>query len=260
MFRSLFTTTTRHAIHYALASLCLFVSIPTMAQQSQIILKANGNSTAAVSLHYAEPVRLAQVVSDSLKQRTTTETPYWLGSSLSTITEPANKSILIKQLTKLSQQHRDDVAVSQSFSNTAQWLQQQIKTQRLPVTIDIDKVRLNKADNPLLKGSYQLTLTDRPTSIMVIGAIEKLQRLDWQPRMAAKEYLAQVMPIDIAANSTVTVIQPDGVIQQHPIAYWNNNHHDIAPGAIIYLGYQSLFHDYSKLNHDISSMLINRTL
>ncbi len=59
--------------------------------------------------------------------------------------------------------------------------------------------------------------------------------------MAANDYLAQVTPIDIAANSYVTVIQPDGVIQQHSIAYWNNNHADIAPGAIIYLGYQSLF-------------------
>lgn len=78
--------------------------------------------------------------------------------------------------------------------------------------------------------------------------------------MAAKNYLDQVTPIDIAANSYVTVIQPDGVIQKHPIAYWNNNHNDIAPGAIIYLGYQSVFHDYRDLNHDISSMLINRTL
>ncbi|WP_328283792.1 capsule biosynthesis GfcC family protein [Photobacterium carnosum] len=58
----------------------------------------------------------------------------------------------------------------------------------------------------------------------------------------------------------VTVIQPDGVIQQHPIAYWNNNHNDIAPGAIIFIGYQSLFHNYSELNHAISLMLINRTL
>ena len=76
----------------------------------------------------------------------------------------------------------------------------------------------------------------------------------------SEEYLAQVTPLTIAANSEVTVIQPDGVIQQHPIAYWNNNHNDIAPGAIIYLGYDALFHDYSGLNQAISSMLINRTL
>ena len=255
---SFFTTTTRYR-GYALASLCLFMSMPTLAQ-SIITLNANGTSTSALTLNYNTPVRLAQVVSDSLEQRTLSTPPYWLGSSLSTITVPATKSILIKQLTQLSKQHRDDVAVSLSFSNTAQWLQQHIKTQRLPVAIDIDKVRLNKKDNPLLNGQYQLRLANRPTSVIIIGAIKKPQQLDWQPRMAAKEYVAQVTPIDIAANSYVTVIQPDGVIQQHPIAYWNNSHNDIAPGAIIYLGYQSVFHDYSKLNHDISSMLTNRTL
>ncbi|PSW60639.1 polysaccharide synthesis [Photobacterium kishitanii] len=256
---SVFTTTARHSIYSALASLCLLASMPTMAQ-NLITLHANGNSAAAVSLQYAEPVRLAQVVSDSLKLRTVTAAPYWLGSSLTTTTEPATKSALIKQLTQLSQHHSDDVAISHSFANTAQWLQQQIKTQRLAVAIDIDKVRLNQTDNPLLTGNYQLQLANRPTSVTVIGAIEKPQQLDWQPRMAANDYLAQVTPIDIATNSYVTVIQPDGVIQQHSIAYWNNNHADIAPGAIIYLGYQSLFHDYSGLNHDISSMLTNRTL
>lgn len=244
---------------YVLASLCLFISIPSFAQ-SIITLYANGTSAAAVTLHYAEPVRLAQVVSDSLKQRTVSETSYWLGSSLSTATEPKTKQALITQLTQLSQQHRDDVLVSDSFANTAQWLQQHIYHQRLPVNIDIDKVRLNKADNPLLNGNYQLQLANRPTSVIVIGAIEKPQTITWQPRMAAKEYLTQVTPLTIAANSEVTVIQPDGVIQQHPIAYWNNNHKDIAPGAIIFIGYQSLFHNYSELNHAISSMLTNRTL
>lgn len=258
MFCSFFTTPTRYR-YYALASLCLFISLPAMAQ-SMITLHANGSSNTAVTLHYAEPVRLAQVVSDSLKQRTSTATPYWLGSSLRSTHEPETKQALISQLTLLSQQHSDDATVSDSFTNTAQWLQQHIKTERLPVAIDIDKVRLKKIDNPLLKGNYQLTLAARPTSIIIIGAIEKPQQLEWQPRMAAKNYLDQVTPIDIAANSYVTVIQPDGVIQKHPIAYWNNNHNDIAPGAIIYLGYQSVFHDYRDLNHDISSMLINRTL
>ncbi|MEC6822469.1 capsule biosynthesis GfcC family protein [Photobacterium piscicola] len=244
---------------YVLASLCLFISMPSLAQ-TIITLYANGTSAAAVTLHYAEPVRLAHVVSDSLKQRTITETPYWLGSSLSTTTAPKNKQALITQLTQLSQQHRDDTAVSDSFANTAQWLQQHIQYQRLPVDIDIDKVRLNKSDNPLLNGNYQLQLANRPTSVIVIGAIEKPQTIKWQPRMAAKAYLAQVTPLSIATNSEVTVIQPDGVVQQYPIAYWNNNHKDIAPGAIIFLGYQSLFHNYSELNHAISSMLINRTL
>ncbi|PTB31245.1 capsule biosynthesis GfcC family protein [Photobacterium phosphoreum] len=259
MFSFTFPATIRYRRYCVLTSLCLLVSMPTTAQ-SLITLNANGHSAAAVSLQYAEPVRLAHVISDSLKQRTMTETPYWLGSSLSTTTEPQTKSVLIKQLTQLSQQHRDDASASESFANTAQWLQQHIKTQRLPVTIDIDKARLNKKDNPLLSGNYQLLLANRPTSVTIIGAIEKPLSIKWQPRIAAKDYLDHVMPIDIAANSTVTVIQPDGVMQQHPIAYWNNNHNDIAPGAIIYLGYQSLFHDYSDLNHAISSMLINRTL
>ena len=255
---SLITTATRYR-RYALASLCLLMTMPSMAQ-SVIILNANGSSAAAVTLRYAEPVRLAQVVSDSLKQRTLTEPPYWLGSSLSITTEPKTKQALITQLTQLSQQHRDDAVISGSFANTAQWIQQHIHHQRLPVSIDIDKVRLNKTDNPLLNGNYQLQLANRPTSVVIIGAIEKPQTMKWQPRMAAKEYLAQVTPLTIAANSKVTVIQPDGVIQQHPIAYWNNNHNDIAPGAIIYLGYDALFHDYSGLNQAISSMLINRTL
>ncbi|OBU11947.1 hypothetical protein AYY19_08535 [Photobacterium aquimaris] len=256
---SVFSLFSRRRTYAAMASLCLLVAMPAIAQNT-ITLHANGHSAAAVTLQYADSVRLAQVVSDSLKQRTTATAPYWLGSSLTTTTVPSAKTTLIKQLTTLSQQHSDDAALSRSFANTAQWLQLQIQTQRLPVAIDIDKVRLHNADNPLLNGNYQLNLANHPTSITVIGAIEQPQQLDWQPRMAASDYLAHVSLLDIAANSEVTVIQPDGVVQQHPIAYWNKAHLDIAPGAIIYVGYQSLFNDYRDLNHDISSMLINRTL
>ncbi|KJG07206.1 hypothetical protein UB33_05875 [Photobacterium angustum] len=212
-------------------------------------------------LKYSEPVRLAQAVEDAIKSHQIPNSPiYWLGSSLLDISTPVNKSAVIDKLNILAQSENSEPFLSKSFSNNAEWIEKNITFKKVITPLDFDTIRISQPDNPLLDGKYQIILSQRTNDILIFGAIEKPLSVKWKARTSASQYLVNANVLSSADKSYVTVIQPDGHVEKHPIAYWNSNHHDIAPGATIFIGYQTLFSNYSDLNNDIISMLINRTL
>ncbi|MCD9464085.1 hypothetical protein CJF25_14010 [Photobacterium phosphoreum] len=239
----------------------LIISFTTNANNN-FIISPQGNNSQKINIEYSEPIRLLTLIKDAkeIRQAKKTSSTYWLGSSLSKLIQPQKKQALIKNLKQLSIKHERSQPLSISFSNNAQWVEKNIHNTRIITPIDIDKVRLNKNHNPLLKGGYKLTLANRPNNILILGAINKPQKLLWYPRKSASYYLQKIALIDDADKSNVIVIQPDGIKTNHPIAYWNNQHINISPGSIIYVNYKSLLHDYSILNNMLSSILINRTL
>lgn len=217
--------------------------------------------TPTTELQYSEPVRLTQVVEEAVKNRRMLNSPiYWLGSSLLDTSNPVDKHTVIEKLNTLAQSESNESSISKSFANNAAWINKNITFKKINTLLDFDTIRISRPLNPILEGTYQIILPQRPDDILIFGAIEKPLSVKWKPRTSALQYLTNANVIRSAENSYVTVIQPDGHVEKHPIAYWNDNHHDIAPGATIFIGYQALFSNYSDLNNDITSMLINRTL
>ncbi|PSW19500.1 polysaccharide synthesis [Photobacterium sanctipauli] len=234
-----------------------------------------------LQLRYPAPVRIEQVLADSFansallleKGQTSNDVGsnakskveaiqsndiYWLGAGLYTGFPHPDKALVINQLEQLAlQSNNNDKAIYIALS---QALTQLTIGERIFTPLDYDVVRITPSANPLVNQDVSLVLPKRPQSVYVLGAVAKPGDIPWQTRLNADGYIAHTQPSSLGDNSVATVIQPDGTVESHSIAYWNQNHQDIAPGAIVYLGFSSLPSGYRSLNDEIINILRNRAL
>ncbi|MGF1726756.1 capsule biosynthesis GfcC family protein [Photobacterium nomapromontoriensis] len=235
------------------------------------------SQTPALRLTYPSAVRMEQVLTDSIGHLSQlpvsanihNQPIYWLGAGLYRHVPHPDKAAVLTSLEQLSSQlsadqsssHAHDIAVIQALQQTLSAL---TIGERIFTPLDYDMVRITPSANPLISQSVTLVLPPRPTDIIVLGAVEKPGAQPWLPRQATDFYLSQAQPssqgITQAANSYATVIQPDGHVESHPIAYWNQNHLDIAPGATVYLNFADLPRQFATLNDEIITLLRNRAL
>lgn len=238
----------------------------TNTQPFAIKVTPSSQRERQLQLSYSAPVRMKQVLSDSL-----THLPaflandvkpdsriYWTGAALFHAFPHPQQHVVVDQLNQLATYWHNEQ--QQAALNLSQQIEQLTTGERIFTSLDYDNVRLNKQANTLIKQNLTLIIPPRPKQILVLGALEKPIWAKWQTRFDAENYLNQSKPLSNANNSDAWVIQPDGTVEKHPIAYWNRAHHDIAPGAIVYLGFSSLPNGFETLNEDIINLLRNRAL
>ena len=252
-------------------------SLPEGSKESgtQILLSTSANSLIdkpAIAFNYEKGVRLTQVISDGMSQLTaamdannaqinhSTDDIYWLGAALfdrqkqpSIIEEQERVSTLLRGLS-LESEHKASITALERYVN------EYLPGERQFIPIDYDLVRINRNLNPQLTGQYVLSLPIRPSTVTVVGAVNSMGQKPFVNRASAADYIALSLPHAAANNSMAWVIQPDGKVEEHTLAYWNAQHKDIAPGAIIYLGFSGLFSNYSELNEAVVALLRNKAL
>jgi len=248
------------------------VSSSSDSQSLNVIVTTSLNNKHQLQLSYPAPVRIEQVLSDSIAnikqltlsneqaQSTTTVTAtgsiFWTSAALFKYFPHSQKQYVIGQLELLAAHWKGDKR--QAVLNLVAQLQQLQIGQRIFTSLDYDQIRVNSAQNPLVSQGMTLVLPPRPSTLLVTGAVLQTKWVTWQERFDAESYLEQVVSISSSDNNEAWIIQPDGKVEQHPIAYWNQNHLDIAPGAAIYLGFSSLPSEFSTINEDIVNLLRNR--
>jgi Capsule biosynthesis GfcC C-terminal/Capsule biosynthesis GfcC, N-terminal len=238
----------------------------TDTQPFAIKITPSSHIERQLQLSYSTPVRMKQVLSDSLTHLPTFlannvkqgSRIYWTGAALFQAFPHPQQQILVAQLNQLATHWQGKQ--QQAALNLSQQVEQLTTGERIFTSLDYDNVRLNKQANTLITQNLTLILPPRPAHILVLGALEKPVWAKWKIRLDAETYLKQGKPLSNANNSNAWVIQPDGTVEHHPIAYWNRDHHDIAPGAIVYLGFSSLPKGFETLNEDIINLLRNRAL
>ncbi|GAL08780.1 YjbG polysaccharide synthesis-related protein [Photobacterium aphoticum] len=166
----------------------------------------------------------------------------------------------------------DDTQERDAVKALSAWTASLPTAKRVLTDLDWDNTRLSPQHNPLITRSMVLVLPARPDHITVTGAVfdstnmagsgssEVGITLPWQAGQTARDYLTQVTPFNEADNSVAMVIQPNGEVASHPIAYWNATHKDIAPGAIIVLPFTDLPDEADSLNQDLIHLLRNSAL
>ena len=206
--------------------------------QGQGLAQAQSKSKQ-ITLSYASAVRTEQVLEDAqlqiAKHSLLTTPVYWLQAAIFTQPLEQERSTLLAIIT--AKQSEFDITDERYTALAAlhQFISNSHFAKRAPLQLDYDQARITNSANPLLSGELTLQLPARSEQVWVLGAVAEAGAIKWQQRQSTAEYLEQAKAISAAKNDTAVVIQPDGKIQTHPIAYWNESHHDIAPGAIIYL-------------------------
>ncbi|MGF1730502.1 capsule biosynthesis GfcC family protein [Photobacterium kasasachensis] len=241
-------------------------------QPVKITVKTSLDSKHQLELNYPVPVRVNQILSDSITninqlalaqeqiKPTFSNTIFWTGAALyERFPHPQKQRVVnrLKQLASLWKKEGEGEQ-SQAAFNLAAYIENLILGQRIFTPLDYDHVRIDSARNPLANHDLTLLLPPRPSSVLITGAIAQSKGVSWQERGNANSYLKHVVTLSNSDNSEAWVIQPDGQVEQHPIAYWNQKHFDIAPGATIYLGFSSLPDEVNTINEDIVNLLRNR--
>ncbi|WP_434939644.1 capsule biosynthesis GfcC family protein [Shewanella sp. HL-SH8] len=251
----------------SLIQLCL-VFVITFSQNinasTSITVKQSIAAQQSLTLRYDQAPRLVQIMQDSLihsPQFASNQHPqaiYWLSAGLyDSKTETQFQQKQQKILNSLKTKYTDmgqpqNINALKSLSS---WINGNKFIKREFIPLDFDSIRLKQELNPLLTGQYLLTLPTKPDSVLVLGAVEENGPLPFKANQPATAYLDLAMPINDSENSFAWLIQPDGKVTSYPIAYWNQQHIDIAPGAIIYLDFQGVRDNEPELNSAILELL-----
>lgn len=247
-----------------LSILVMFTFSQTINASTSITVKQSVASKDSLTLQYEQAPRLVQVIQDSLlhsEQFTAPQQPqaiYWLSAGLydsATKTDFQHKKQQILALLDTKYVGMDKPQNINAFKSLSSWISRNEFIKREFIPLDLDTIRLKSELNPKLSGQYLLNLTTKPDHILVLGAVRHNGVQPFRPNQQAAKYLAWAMPISDSDNSFAWLIQPDGKVEHYPIAYWNQRHIDIAPGAIIYLEFQGVRDNEQELNSAILELL-----
>ncbi|MCG7496833.1 capsule biosynthesis GfcC family protein [Vibrio sp. Of7-15] len=236
-------------------SLLTLPSISTQATQQHLdVLLVNQK----LKLEYPAPARLEQVVSDI--HSNTQSSLYWLGTQLfdesKQHTIDTKKQYVLEQLSQLKAQEPELIESIKKLES--QLLLAEFKDRQF-ISLDHDVIRISEKANPLLKGNFSFYLETRPETISITGLTKKSLQVPFIEHGQVSDYLVleevKENLLSEANNSFVYIIQPDGNIIEVPYTYWNKQSFFLAPGSIIFIGFNSLTQNFSKLNAQIAQLL-----
>ena len=259
-----------------LASLCSSLFLPSLAYTVSLEPEAQEPQEAKLSielpvqgviLNYSQPVRLERVLNDANANGALGYFPL----SAQLFDRSAQKQVdtlktqVIEQLNQLALQEpqvKSVIAQLESFEYQARYF----------VDLDRNAVISQQEKNPLMvsKSSafqseqtnqaqrFNLYLTQRSTDLTLVGAVKQAYKLKLIEHGQLDNYLSMLPKgelIEIADKSTAFVIQPDGHVDEISYAYWNSKQAYFAPGAILFIAFDSLPSELSTLNQNIIELL-----
>ncbi|PTP60945.1 hypothetical protein CWO01_14960 [Vibrio splendidus] len=267
----------------AVLTVCSVLVPPLVMAQSQVPVLTVELPVQGITLQYSQPTRLEQVLTDAnangalgyfplsaqlfdrnaqpqvdkVKQQVLEKLKHLA------LQEPQAKSV-IKQLESFDYQARYFVELDQNAVMSQADKNPLLVSKKPTVASKQSAAALKKPASQGISAKsteqqhFELYLTARPTSVNVVGAVKQAQTLPVVEHAQLDNYLTRLPKgqlLDIADNSTAFVIQPDGQVNEISYAYWNSKPAYFAPGAIIFIAFDSLPSEFSTLNQDIVELL-----
>ncbi|CDT24854.1 capsule biosynthesis GfcC family protein [Vibrio coralliirubri] len=260
----------------AVLTVCSVLAPPLVMAQSPVPVLTVELPVQGIMLQYSQPTRLEQVLTDANANGALGYFP--LSAQLfdrNAQLQIANvKQKVLDTLERLALQEpqvKSMIEQIESFDYQARYFveldQNAVMSQADKNPLLISKKPAMTSKQPALKGisaksteqqHFELYLTARPTSVNVVGAVKQAHTLPLVEHAQLDNYLTRLPKgqlLDIADNSTAFVIQPDGQVNEISYAYWNSKPAYFAPGAVIFIAFDSLPSEFSTLNQDIVELL-----
>ncbi|USD41322.1 capsule biosynthesis GfcC family protein [Vibrio sp. SCSIO 43135] len=239
------------------SALCL--SSPTLSAETNSKLSIQIPSES-ITLSYPEPVRLEQVFKDTIaNSKQSSPLAYPLANQIFDISKEHEaeqlKTGVLKQLNQL-------VAEEDTFKESAKLLIEQIKRwdvgYREKISLDYDVIRLVPSSNPILAGQYEIIVPNRSNQVIVEGLLFRPGTLEIRSGYTVSDYLAEASLLSSAHRSYVWIIYPDGEFTRSGYAYWNDDQATVAPGSILFLGFNTDSEEMLELERKIVTLISMR--
>ena len=230
----------------------------SVAASSHVVVETNGKSESIRlpnDAHLADLLTHAHIPADT----------YWSTARIATAASQAQvdaeRQALLHELEMLEYQWHNEGETRNAYA--VRELRVELAAVkligRLPVTLDPDWVRIRSEDNSLLQGEYRLVLPARPTTLIVLGLVNGNLRPLIKPGQVIADYIdGECLPAGECAWGYL--IQSDGTIEKVGLEYWNRQHREADPGAVLFVGFDNdqLPEPYRDLNSRIAHLLTNR--
>tara|TARA_Y100000588_G_scaffold157029_1_gene171017 strand:- start:157 stop:996 length:840 start_codon:yes stop_codon:yes gene_type:complete len=262
LFSSLFLSSVAHAL-----------SLELEAEEQQKTQFSVELPLQGITLNYSQPVRLEQVLNDANANGALGYFP--LSAQLFDRNAQQQvdtlKAKVLEQLNQLALQEpqvRAVIAQLESFDYQARYFvdldrnavisQPEKNPLLLSKDISVSKDSAGESNRPNQTQRFDLYLTQRPTDLTLVGAVKQAHKLKLIEHGQLNNYLSMLPKgelLEVADKSTAFVIQPDGHVDEISYAYWNSKQAYFAPGAILFVAFDSLPSEVSTLNQNIIELL-----
>ncbi|UTT85789.1 capsule biosynthesis GfcC family protein [Vibrio pelagius] len=260
-------------------------SLESHAQQAQQPQLSVELPVQGVTLNYTQPVRLEQVLNDAnangalgyfplsaqlfdrnaQQQVDTLKEQVLEQLNQLALQEPQARSV-ITQLESFDYQARyfvdldRNAVISQPEKNPLLVSKDMslLKNGSLSKEEALESASLHVSEQPNQAQRFDLYLTSRAIDVTVVGAVKQTHKLTLIEHGQLDNYLSKLPKgelLEIADKSTAFVIQPDGHVDEISYAYWNTEQAYFAPGAILFIAFDSLPSEFSTLNQNIIELL-----
>ncbi|MFM2579409.1 capsule biosynthesis GfcC family protein [Vibrio fortis] len=255
----------------ALVSLCSSLFLSSVANALSLEQKTQELSVElpvqGITLNYLQPVRLEQVLDDANANGALGYFPL----SAQLFDRNAQQQVdtlkvqVIEQLNQLALQEpqvKAVIAQLESFAYQARYFvdldRNAVISQPEKNPLLVSKESAGESNWPTQTQHFDLYLTHRPTDLTLVGAAKQTHKLKLIENGQLDNYLSMLSKgelLDIADKSIAFVIQPDGHVDEVSYAYWNSKQAYFAPGAIVFIAFDSLPSEFSTLNQNIIELL-----
>lgn len=123
--------------------------------------------------------------------------------------------------------------------------------------IDVDSIRLDKFDNPLLQGQLALSAPKRKEKVLYVGNLEKVYAVENQAGIALHEQVDNLRSGDIGELAYPPIlIYPDGKVVHPHHGSWLTTQYYLPPLTMVYIPFDEF--EKSQMDKDIVALLAQR--
>ncbi|MHC0046095.1 capsule biosynthesis GfcC family protein [Vibrio campbellii] len=224
---------------------------PAMAQNQSLPLLQVELVGTGKALQFEQPSRLDNVL--KLTQEQNVDLQYPLAITLFDDSEQAQQEILALKNTVLNQLIQYNL-VGHPFYK---FIQQSQFAPRVLSAVDVDQIRLNKFDNPLLKGHFALSTPKRAEKVLYVGNLDKVYRVQNQAGIPLHEQVNNLKSSEVGKLTQPPIlIYPNGEVVTPHHGSWLTKQYYLPPLTMVYIPFDDF--GQSPMDQDIVKLLSQR--
>ena len=198
-------------------------------------------------LQFQGPTRLESVLALAKEQSFSQQYP--LGTTLFDKSERAEKTSTALKNSVLNQMIQHNLVAHPFYK----FIQKQSFAPRVLSAIDVDKVRLNKFDNPLLHGNYVLVSPLREEKVFYLGNLNSVYSVKGQAGIPLQRQIENLKSNIGTLSTPPVLIYPDGHVVKPHHGAWLTTQYYLPPLTLVYVPFDDL--EYSEMDQDIVRLL-----
>ncbi|YCO03467.1 capsule biosynthesis GfcC family protein [Vibrio sp. VNB-15] len=226
-------------------------AVPALAQNQslpplQVELVGTGKA-----LLFEQPTRLDNILKLAQEQNVVLQYP--LAISLFDDSEQAQQESLALKNAVLNQMIQYNL-VGHPFYK---FIQQSQFAPRVLSAVDVDQIRLDKFDNPLLKGQFALSAPQRAEKVLYVGNVGKVYAIKNLAGIPLHEQVDSLKSSEVGELAQPPIlIYPNGEVVTPHHGSWLTTQYYLPPLTMVYIPFDEF--EKSQMDKDIVALLAQR--